>query len=41
MSKAETEKIVDFLTKNNQEVTEELIEYVKSIGQYGWNGEQK
>lgn len=36
MSKAETEKIVDFLTKNDQEVTKELIDYVKSIGQYGW-----
>ena len=30
------EKIVDFLTKNDQEVTKELIDYVKYIGQYGW-----
>lgn len=36
MSKEQTEKIVDFLNKNNQEVTKELIDYVKSIGQYGW-----
>lgn len=36
MSKEQTEKIVDFLTKNDQEVSNELIEYVKSIGQYGW-----
>lgn len=34
MSKEQTEKIVDFLTKNDQEVTKELIDYVKSIGQY-------
>ncbi|EEJ42652.1 hypothetical protein HMPREF0555_0731 [Leuconostoc mesenteroides subsp. cremoris ATCC 19254] len=36
MSKEQTEKIVDFLNKNDQEVTQELIDYVKSIGQYGW-----
>lgn len=36
MSKEQAEKIVDFLTKNDQEVTQELIDYVKSIGQYGW-----
>lgn len=36
MSKEQTEKIVDFLNKNDQEVTKELIDYVKSIGQYGW-----
>lgn len=36
MSKEQTEKIVDFLTKNDQEVTKELIDYVKSISQYGW-----
>ncbi len=36
MSKEQTEKIVDFLTKNDQEVTQALIDYVKSIGQYGW-----
>lgn len=36
MSKEQTEKIVDFLTKNDQEITKELIDYVTSIGQYGW-----
>lgn len=36
MSKEQTDKIVDFLNKNDQEVTQELIDYVKSIGQYGW-----
>ncbi len=36
MSKEQTEKIVDFLNKNDQEVTKELIDYVKSIDQYGW-----
>ena len=37
MSKEQTEKIVDFLTKNAQEVSNEMIEYVKSIGQWGWH----
>lgn len=36
MSKEQTEKIVDLLRDYDQEVSNELIEYVKSIGQYGW-----
>ena len=36
MSKEQTEKIVDFLRDYDQEVSNELIEYVKSIDQWGW-----
>lgn len=36
MSKEQTIKIVDLLRDYDQEVSNELIEYVKSIGQWGW-----
>lgn len=37
MSKEQTIKIVDLLRDYDQEVSNELIEYVKSIGQWGLN----
>lgn len=37
MSKEQTIKIVDLLRDYDQEVSNELIEYIKSIGQWGWH----